>query len=77
MERRSAQCGCPMCGCDDETRGEVYIDADYMCIDYTCNRCGIRYSVNYTLQYTGFDLGQASWDANGDPIKDEEMYNKE
>lgn len=61
MERKSAQYGCPMCGCNDETRGEVYIDAGYMCVDYICNRCGLHY------------LGQVSWNANRDPIKDEDM----
>ena len=66
MERRSAQYGCPMCSCNDETRGEVYINAGYMSVDYTCNRCGLHYSVNYNLKYSGFDLGQVSWDANGD-----------
>ena len=73
MERRSAQYGCPMCGCEEETQGEVYIFADYVYVDYTCNRCGIHYSVNYTLQYSGFDLGSVSWDANGNPIENEEI----
>lgn len=71
MEHRNAQYGCPMCGYNKETRGNVDIDGGYMAVDYTCERCGIKYTILYSIQYSGFYMGNASWDENGDLTPDE------
>lgn len=68
MKKRTAKYCCPMCGSEDETRGEVYIDFDSISVDYQCNHCGIKYTISYTTQYAGFDMGEASWDENGNPL---------
>lgn len=68
MRKRTAKYCCPMCGSEDETRGEVNIEPGFMMVDYQCNCCGAKYTISYTIQYSGFDMGEASWDENGNPL---------